>query len=98
MSLLFVSSLLSFHPIVTLYCCCEGYGYYENGPAEVHYAEVFDQHEVRVAALELIEPNVEDDRDVARHCQQDDDHNDDALERLVEDVDPPAFLLILRGP
>jgi hypothetical protein len=50
----------------------------------VHY---LDKDEVGVASLELVEPNVENDADIARHCQHDDKDNDDALDGLVDEMD-----------
>ncbi len=46
-----------------------------------------DKDEVGVASLELVEPNVENDADIARHCQHDDKDNDDALDGLVDEMD-----------
>ncbi len=65
----------------------------------VHY---LDKYEVGVASFELIEPNVENDADIARHCQHNDEHNDDALDGLVDEMDESwrssYVILLCRSP
>jgi hypothetical protein len=90
------AQMLNEHKVIlTLYSGCKRHWHNENRPTQIHYAQMFNEHKVGVAALELAEPDVEDDGDVAGDGEEDDEADDDALDRLGQQVNITSCGVIL---
>jgi hypothetical protein len=56
---------------------------------------MFYEHKIGVAALELAEADIEDDGDVAGHSEEDHEADEDALNRLGQQVNITSCGVIL---